>query len=90
MYGQEAGKRGVTTKTLKRMLKKNGLKTTGRKAALTRRAKKAHLTVGGGFMDNLKAKAAAAGQELANKAVDAAAAKAEGMANKAIGARRRR
>jgi hypothetical protein len=39
--------RGVSVKTLKRMLKKKGLKTTGRKAALTRRAKKAHMKVGG-------------------------------------------
>jgi hypothetical protein len=30
------------------MLKKAGLKTTGRKAALTRRAKKAHLKMRGG------------------------------------------
>ena len=40
-------KRGATAKQLKRMLKKAGLKTTGRKAALTRRAKKAHLKMGG-------------------------------------------
>lgn len=47
MYGQEAGKRsGVTVKTLKRVLKKNGLKTTGKKATLTRRAKKARLMGG--------------------------------------------
>jgi hypothetical protein len=39
---------GASVKTLKRMLKKAGLKTTGRKAALTRRAKKAHLLRGGG------------------------------------------
>lgn len=38
---------GASVKTLKRALKKAGLKTTGRKAALTRRAKKAHLKVGG-------------------------------------------
>jgi hypothetical protein len=88
---QDAGKRsGVTVKTLKRVLKKNGLKTTGKKATLTRRAKKAHLKVGGGFMDDLKAKAAEVGSNIANKAADAAAAKAEGMVNKAIGARRRR
>ena len=36
----------VPVKTLKKLLKKAGLKTTGRKAALTRRAKKARL-VGG-------------------------------------------
>ena len=39
--------RGATAKQLKRVLKKAGLKTTGRKAALTRRAKKAHLKMGG-------------------------------------------
>lgn len=44
----EAGKRkSVTVKTLKRVLKAAGMKTTGRKAALTRRAKKAHLMRGG-------------------------------------------
>ena len=40
--------RGATAKALKKMLKKAGLKTTGRKAALTRRAKKAHLKIRGG------------------------------------------
>jgi len=40
-------RRGASVKTLKRVLKKAGLKTSGRKAALTRRAKKAHLKVGG-------------------------------------------
>jgi ribosomal protein L6P/L9E len=40
-------RRGATVKTLKRVLKRAGLKTTGRKAALTRRAKKAHLKIGG-------------------------------------------
>jgi len=40
--------RGATAKQLKKMLKKAGLKTTGRKAALTRRAKKAHLKIRGG------------------------------------------
>ena len=38
---------GLKTKTLKRMLKKAGLKTSGRKAALTKRAKSAHLVRGG-------------------------------------------
>jgi hypothetical protein len=48
--GQGGGRRrrGASVKTLKRMLKKAGLKTTGRKAALTRRAKKAHLKMRGG------------------------------------------
>lgn len=48
MEAQEGAKRsGVTVKALKRVLKKAGLKTTGRKATLTRRAKKAHLIKGG-------------------------------------------
>lgn len=37
---------GASVKTLKRMLKKKGLKTTGKKAALTRRAKQAGLKGG--------------------------------------------
>lgn len=40
--------RGATIKQMKKMLKKAGLKTTGKKAALTRRAKKAHLKIRGG------------------------------------------
>ena len=44
--GQQFGG-GLKTKTLKRMLKKAGLKTSGRKAALTKRCKKAHLMRGG-------------------------------------------
>jgi hypothetical protein len=49
----EGGKRrGVTVKKLKRALKKAGLKTTGKRATLRARAKKAHLKVkgGGGMM----------------------------------------
>jgi hypothetical protein len=42
----------VSVKILKRVLKKAGLKTTGRKAALTRRAKKAHLKIRGGADPN--------------------------------------
>jgi len=41
-------KNGVTAKTLKRALKKAGLKTSGSKRALTLRAKKAHVMSGGG------------------------------------------
>jgi hypothetical protein len=37
------GRRGLKTKTLKKMLKKAGLKTTGKKATLRARCKKAHL-----------------------------------------------
>lgn len=43
---QQAGKRGVTVKALKTVLKRAGLKTTGKKATLTRRAKKARLMGG--------------------------------------------
>lgn len=38
-------RRGVTVKAMKRALKSAGLKTSGKKAALTRRVKKAHLSV---------------------------------------------
>jgi hypothetical protein len=38
---------GTSVKTLKRVLKKAGLKVSGKKATLTRRAKKAHLMRGG-------------------------------------------
>lgn len=41
------GRRGLKTKTLKTMLKKAGLKTTGNKATLRARCKKAHLMSGG-------------------------------------------
>jgi hypothetical protein len=79
MDTQEAGKRsGVTVKTLKRVLKKAGLKTSGKKATLTRRAKKARL-MGGGIMDSIKEAAAAKAKEVAqgaiNKAGDMASAK---------------
>ena len=40
-------RRGVPVKTLKKLLKKAGLKTSGKKATLTRRAKKARLMKGG-------------------------------------------
>ena len=43
------GRRGVSAKKMKRALKKAGLKTTGRKAALAQRVKKAHLKVGGTY-----------------------------------------
>jgi hypothetical protein len=38
---------GLKAKTLRRMLKKKGLKTTGKKSTLKVRAKKAHLIRGG-------------------------------------------
>ena len=43
--GQHGG--GLKTKTLRRMLKKAGLKTTGKKATLRARCKKAKLMRGG-------------------------------------------
>jgi len=39
---------GLKAKSLKKLLKKAGLKTSGKKAALTKRAKSAHLIRGGG------------------------------------------
>jgi hypothetical protein len=41
------GRRGLKAKTLKRMLKKAGLKTSGKKSTLRARVKKAHLVRGG-------------------------------------------
>lgn len=45
-FGAQQGGRKMTVKAMKRMLKKAGLKTTGKRAALTRRVKKAHLKGG--------------------------------------------
>ena len=42
-----SGGGGLKAKTLKRMLKKAGLKCSGKKSTLTKRAKKAHLIRGG-------------------------------------------
>jgi hypothetical protein len=49
IVNQEGGRRrsGKSVKTIKKMLKKAGLKTTGKKSTLTRRAKKAKLMKGG-------------------------------------------
>jgi len=47
-YNLSGGRRhGLKTKTLKRMLKKAGLKVSGKKSTLTKRAKSAHLIRGG-------------------------------------------
>lgn len=40
-------RRGLTAKAMKKLLKKAGMKTTGKKAALTRRLKKAKMMRGG-------------------------------------------
>jgi hypothetical protein len=44
---QSGGRRGVKAKTLKKLLKKAGLKTSGKKSTLRARAKKARLIRGG-------------------------------------------
>ena len=55
--GMEGGRRkGVTVKTLKRALKKNGLKTSGKKATLRARAKKARIMGGGEDDSEMKEK----------------------------------
>ena len=46
----------MKVKTLKKLLKKAGLKTSGKKTALTRRAKKARLLKGSGFLDMFRPK----------------------------------
>ena len=49
-YSSQSGgrrRRGMSAKTLRRMLKKNGLKVSGKKSTLTKRAKKAKLMRGG-------------------------------------------
>jgi hypothetical protein len=54
---------GLKAKTLKRMLKKAGLKASGKKTTLKTRAKKAHLIRGGVLVsaDNLQSPAAGPG-----------------------------
>jgi len=48
LFGQAGGRRRtLKAKTLKKLLKKAGLKTSGRKSTLRARAKKAHLVRGG-------------------------------------------
>jgi hypothetical protein len=44
---RKSKKGGVSVKTLKRTLKKAGLKVSGKKSTLVKRAKKAHLMRGG-------------------------------------------
>jgi hypothetical protein len=91
--GQMGGKRrGVPVKTLKKILKKAGLKTTGKKAALTRRAKQAKLVKKGGVdpdaAEDVKAEADKVQAE-ADKA-QAEADKAQAEAEKITGGRRRK
>jgi hypothetical protein len=91
--GQMGGKRrGVPVKTLKKILKKAGLKTTGKKAALTRRAKQAKLVKKGG-VDPTQAddvKKAEQEAEEARKAAEKAAADAAKLSGTATGSGRKR
>jgi hypothetical protein len=71
--GQMGGKRrGVPVKTLKKILKKAGLKTTGKKAALTRRAKQAKLVKKGGNLDTTQADDVKKAEEEAKKKAEEA------------------
>ena len=65
--GEQMGgkRRGVPVKTLKKLLKKAGLKTTGKKAALTRRAKQAKLVKKGGVDETPAERAARLAREAA-------------------------
>jgi len=75
---QMGGKRrGVPVKTLKKILKKAGLKTTGKKAALTRRAKQAKLVKKGGNLDTTQADDVKKAEEEAKKAEEEAKKAAE-------------
>ena len=69
---QAGGKRGgVSVKKLKTVLKKAGLKTTGKKSTLTRRVKKAHLKMRGGADDiapEVKEQVAGAVEEIKEEA----------------------
>jgi hypothetical protein len=74
-YSQAGGKRHVTVKKLKKVLKKAGLKTSGKKSTLTRRVKKAHLKMRGGAEDvapEVKEQVAGAVEEIKEEAAPAA------------------
>ena len=92
--GQMGGKRrGVPVKTLKKILKKAGLKTTGKKAALTRRAKQAKLVKKGGFdgdqADDVK-KAEEEAKKAEEEAKKAAAEAAKLSGTSTVGGRKRK
>ena len=91
-----AKRRGVPVKTLKKLLKKAGLKTSGKKATLTRRAKKARLMKGGQdkpMMDTTqvaKVKTAEEEAEEAKKAAEEAEEEAAKVSGTSEGGRKRR
>ena len=87
--GQMGGKRrGVPVKTLKKILKKAGLKTTGKKAALTRRAKQAKLVKKGG-VDPTQAEKIKTAEEEAEEARKAAEEAAKLSGTSTPGGRRK-
>jgi hypothetical protein len=91
MDGQEGGKRGVTVKALKRVLKQHGMKTTGKKATLTRRAKKARLM--GGQLTELATEVAKVPEKaigVTGEAVEALGETTKGVRKAVVGSRRRR
>lgn len=53
--GAGGARRGMSVKAMKKILKKAGLKTTGKKSALTRRLKKARRGMRGGASENASA-----------------------------------
>lgn len=87
-----AKRRGVPVKTLKKLLKKAGLKTTGKKAALTRRAKKARLMKGGQVDTTQVAKVKTAEEEAAEAEEEArkAAEEAAKVSGTSEGGRKKR
>jgi len=98
--GEQMGgkRRGVPVKTLKKILKKAGLKTTGKKAALTRRAKQAKLVKKGGngngmSVDTTQADDVKKAEEEAKKKAEeaeSAAAEAAKLSGTATGGRKRK
>ena len=89
-----AKRRGVPVKTLKKLLKKAGLKTSGKKAALTRRAKKARLMKGGNtgemVADTTQIDKVKTAEEEAAEAEEEAKRKEEEAKKAEMGGRKRR
>lgn len=94
MDEQTGAKRGVTVKALKRALKSAGLKTTGKKATLTRRAKKARLmggqlTVAAKEVAKIPEKVIGVATETATGVGEAAKETTKGVRKAIVGSRRR-
>ena len=56
-----SGRKTMKMKDIKKMLKKNGLKTTGRKSTLLKRMKKAKIMKGGSYAGMIPSQAASSG-----------------------------